>query len=197
MMKVIERIISIGIRFLIVGYFIFPLTMIYLNTHGEFDFTPLGKLDDFDNQFEVSAKIASWIIFFYLYVPTCLAILLWILRPLFNNQPDSFTELRRLSPSKLDFARSVAKRLDEHRELVLDLQEKTDYLSSVNESSWRSAHLATQDDYLMYLFYLRYGVWPDQPGAENVGFCRPRPSILGKCMHPLYQKMKVKSVGQF
>jgi hypothetical protein len=92
-----------------------------------------------------------------------------------------------INPGELDFARNVAKRLDEHRELVIDLVEKTDYLAG-DSTPWRISHLATQDDYLMYLFFLRYGIWPNEPGAEQVGYCRPRPALLGECTHPLYKQ---------
>jgi len=92
--------------------------------------------------------------------------------------------------SELDFGPDVAKRLDEHRELVIDLIEKTDYLANQEATPWRSAHLATQDDYLMYIFYLRHNVWPtDTLSVETAafGYVRPRPEILGMCKHPLFK----------
>lgn len=93
-----------------------------------------------------------------------------------------------IKPEELDFAQNVAKRLDEHRELVMDLIEQTDFLADREATPWRAGHLATQDDYLMYLFFLRYGMWPDAPNAVPARHCRPRPEILGTCGHPLYSR---------
>jgi len=85
----------------------------------------------------------------------------------------------------LDFSRSVGKRLDEHRELVEAIQDKTELL----KEEWYINHLATQDDYLMRLYFMRHGEWPlnelrnsnRQPTNEVV---RPRPRILGVCKLP-------------
>ncbi len=95
---------------------------------------------------------------------------------------------RLINPDELDFARNVAKRLDEHRELVMDLIEHTDFLADREATPWRAGRLATQDDYLMYLFFLRYGMWPDATNAGPARHCRPRPEILGTCGHPLYSR---------
>lgn len=94
-----------------------------------------------------------------------------------------------LPPESLDFAFNVAKRLDEHRETVEDLLASTNYLSWPYEHPWRISHLANQDDYLMYLFYLRHSTWPlDKitPKLASLGDYRPRPKILGRCAHPLF-----------
>ena len=83
----------------------------------------------------------------------------------------------------LDFARSVAKRLDEHRETVEAISENTLFL----EKFWHVTHLATQDDYLMRLYFLRYGCWPLESDVTSPnGYVRPRPPILGSCRLPEY-----------
>jgi hypothetical protein len=88
---------------------------------------------------------------------------------------------------KLQFARSVGKRLDEHRELVEVIASKTNLFV---ESPWHIGHMAIQDDYLMRLYHMVYNAWPDnsnerQPTGEVV---RPRPSILGECGLPEFIK---------
>jgi hypothetical protein len=85
------------------------------------------------------------------------------------------TELR----ASLDFAQSVGKRLDEHRETVEAIQEET----SLFEDFWRVDHLATQDDYLMRLYFLRHGTWPDDTMTDqrNGEWVRARPAVLGRC----------------
>ena len=110
-----------------------------------------------------------------------------------DNQLGEYTDAHQIhpgpiKPEDLDFARNVAKRLDEHRELVMDLIEHTDFLADREATPWRAGRLATQDDYLMYLFFLRYGMWPDATNAVPARHCRPRPEILGTCGHPLYSR---------
>lgn len=94
---------------------------------------------------------------------------------------------KMIDVNDLDFARNVAKRLDEHRELVQSIEQNTNLLET---HQWHIGHLATQDDYLMWLFFLRYGIWPIE-GNQLENFMvdmvvRPRPAILGKCLHPSY-----------
>lgn len=108
----------------------------------------------------------------------------------------------------LNFARSVAKRLDEHRETVEDL-EKSGFFNK--EYWWRANHMATQDDYLMRLFYFVHGYYPDNRNLPTTKFLsvsndsgrkkplslcdnngkrfpivRERPKILGECRLPEY-----------
>lgn len=98
---------------------------------------------------------------------------------------------KKIPVSELDFARNVAKRLDEHRELVQSIEQNTSLLKT---HRWHIGHLATQDDYLMWLFFLRYGEWPISGkfiDGNNCGFrvdfaVRQRPEILGECRHPNY-----------
>ena len=82
----------------------------------------------------------------------------------------------------LDFARNVSKRLDEHRELVESISGDTDLF---DQKSWHIGHMATQDDYLMRLFYLRHGCWPRTDTLSGLqGYVRARPDILGQCSLP-------------
>lgn len=89
---------------------------------------------------------------------------------------------------QLNYGRSVGKRLDEHRELVENL-EKAGFFE---EYFWCVGHTAIQDDYLMRLYFIVHECWPD----ENLGekrikqitgeYVRKRPEILGKCHLPEY-----------
>ncbi|EMC9392304.1 hypothetical protein VO419_004146 [Vibrio parahaemolyticus] len=90
---------------------------------------------------------------------------------------------------QLNFARNIAKRLDEHREVVEAIEKRTDLLDT---AFWHISHLATQDDYLMRLFKLVHGHYPDtsKEGQDHATFegkyVRPRPVILGECQLPDY-----------
>ncbi|KZN20678.1 MULTISPECIES: hypothetical protein [Pseudomonas] len=87
----------------------------------------------------------------------------------------------------LQFGNSVNKRLDEHRELVQSIEVSTSLFS---EKPWHVSHMATQDDYLMRLFQMVHGCWPDEPNQKKrmmTGLpVRARPSILGECRLPEY-----------
>lgn len=90
----------------------------------------------------------------------------------------------------LQFARSVGKRLDEHREVVEAIEAKT-FLFNKNEGCWwHACHMATQDDYLMRLYYMVHGCWPDDSTVHqrNGEVVRPRPVVLGECSLPEYKK---------
>lgn len=92
---------------------------------------------------------------------------------------------------QLDFGHSIDKRLDEHRELVLTLIEDTDLLAN---QPWKISHLATQDDYLLRIFHMVYGYYPEQAvqnrKTHNV---RPRPTVLGKCSLPEFKQFSLNS----
>ena len=87
----------------------------------------------------------------------------------------------------LQFARSVGKRLDEHREVVEAIQAKTALFNTEGEF-WHAAHMAMQDDYLMRLYYMVHGCWPDNSVGHqrNNEYVRPRPAVLGECSLPEY-----------
>lgn len=78
---------------------------------------------------------------------------------------------------QLNFACNVSKRLDEHRETVEAIQSKTTLFNDY----WHINHMATQDDYLMRLYFMVNGYWP-----ENRCEVRERPEILGCCKLPEY-----------
>ncbi len=85
---------------------------------------------------------------------------------------------------QLQFARSVGKRLDEHREVV----ESMEASGFFDDKWWHVGHMAIQDDYLMRLYHMVYASWPDdsvgngrQVSGEHV---RPRPVVLGPCRLP-------------
>ena len=81
-------------------------------------------------------------------------------------------------PHQLDFAFSVAKRLDEHRELIEEIEKHTGYFSSEN-GRWSKNHAITQDDYLIKLFTLRYNVEPSKEHFDRLGlYVRERPHVL-------------------
>ena len=93
--------------------------------------------------------------------------------------------------NQLQFARSVGKRLDEHREVVEAMEE-----SGFFEGKWwHVSHMATQDDYLMRLYHLVYGSWPENfPDTcrQITGeYVRPRPALLGPCRLPEGSGMSV------
>ncbi|MCR9929843.1 hypothetical protein [Vibrio parahaemolyticus] len=89
--------------------------------------------------------------------------------------------------AQLNFARSVAKRLDEHREVVEAIENNTSFFQT---HPWHANHLAIQDDYLMRLFKLVHGHFPDtsEQGQDKAAFeekfVRARPSVLGECQLP-------------
>lgn len=89
----------------------------------------------------------------------------------------------------LQFARSVGKRLDEHRELVEAIEAKT-LLFDRSQGYWHAAHMATQDDYLMRLYHMVHGCWPDDSvlHQRNGEVVRPRPVVLGACSLPEYMR---------
>lgn len=104
---------------------------------------------------------------------------------------------------KLHFARSVGKRLDEHREVVERLAEESDFLARF---PWHVGHLATQDDYLMRLYHLVHGTWPvdatctsggEQWRQQSGEVVRPRPTVLGACRLPEYHAPTVPPPAGF
>lgn len=88
--------------------------------------------------------------------------------------------------AELNYAHSIGKRLDEHREKVQDIEHKTELFES---GIWHVTHMAIQDDFLMRLYRMVHGCWPsDEHGPQPTGeFVRPRPKILGPCHLPEYK----------
>lgn len=88
---------------------------------------------------------------------------------------------------KLNFARSVGKRLDEHREEVEAIEQETNFFQ---DGYWHASHMATQDDYLMRIYHLVHGCWPDDEKEHQLTgeFVRRRPVILGRCGLPEYSR---------
>ncbi|CNI07877.1 Uncharacterised protein [Yersinia kristensenii] len=82
--------------------------------------------------------------------------------------------------SKLNYGYSVAKRLDEHRELVEALVKEKVFL---HEHSFFINHLSTQDDYLMRIFFMVHREWPD-----TQCHVRERPKLLRECELPEFKK---------
>lgn len=90
--------------------------------------------------------------------------------------------------NELNFARTIGKRLDEHREVVEAIEQKTDLLII---DDYHISHLATQDDYLMRLFKLVHGVWPNVNEALTKDQrVRERPIFLGKCRLPEFPQQQ-------
>jgi hypothetical protein len=89
--------------------------------------------------------------------------------------------------NNLHFATSVGKRLDEHRELVESIEKSTDLFI---KQPWHIGHAATQDDYLLRLYYMVHGCWPSEVRKHQVNgeSVRMRPKILGAPLLPEYVK---------
>jgi hypothetical protein len=98
------------------------------------------------------------------------------------------TQLTEEAIKLLQFGNSVNKRLDEHRELVQSIEGST---ALFVDKPWHVLHMATQDDYLMRLFYMVHGCWPDESNLQRRMMTgqpvRERPTILGKCWLPEYE----------
>ncbi|MFQ0972220.1 hypothetical protein [Gilliamella sp. BG6] len=91
---------------------------------------------------------------------------------------------------QLHFARNVAKRLDEHREVVESIRDHTDLFKT---HEWHIWHMATQDDYLMRLFYICYGFYPEVGlDPRNGQSVRKRPEILGECGLPEFKNKETR-----
>lgn len=82
------------------------------------------------------------------------------------------------------YGMSIAKRLDEHREVVEEIERHTGLLSN---GHWHALHLASQDDYLMRVYHLVHGQWPEQSLRYGI-FPRRRPVVLGLCELPEYTR---------
>jgi ribonuclease I len=65
-------------------------------------------------------------------------------------------------------------------------------LFNKNGEFWHAAHMAMQDDYLMRLYFMVHGCWPDESARyqRNGEFVRPRPAVLGECTLPEYTRQQ-------
>ena len=84
--------------------------------------------------------------------------------------PDNLTDV-----SELDRFRGLEKQLDEFRELLEAIEKQTGYFSSP-EGFYSIGHAETLDNYLAYLYALRFGKEPTPSSATN--YLRPKPSFL-------------------
>lgn len=78
---------------------------------------------------------------------------------------------------KLAFAKGVSRRLDEHRKFVDSLTLDTNLFQT---HPVYIQQMAEQDNYLMNLFYLLHGFWPEPHRPYKKGYIRSRPKILGE-----------------
>lgn len=84
--------------------------------------------------------------------------------------------LRRLGLCRVDDLNplpNIEKRLDEHREMLEAIAERTDLLE---REPWRRDHLETQDKYLSALFRMVHGIAPEQ-SVEYGRRVRQKPTI--------------------
>nr|WP_012219801.1 hypothetical protein [Vibrio sp. 23023]ABX76988.1 Conserved hypothetical protein [Vibrio sp. 23023] len=131
----------------------------------------------------LGTKIAEQILF---WLPWFLLALLIVDRQIKQKAECGFV-MKSTIDDQLNFARSVAKRLDEHREVVESIENNTSFFQT---HPWHANHLATQDDYLMRLFKLVHGHFPDTSSqGQNKAvfdgkFVRARPPVLGECQLP-------------
>lgn len=85
---------------------------------------------------------------------------------------------------QLQYAFSINKRLDEHRELISAIATKS---TVFQQCPYHLEHAATQDDYLMRLFNIVHGSWPNPTSGPHPGsVVRPRPEFLRDCELPEY-----------
>ena len=85
---------------------------------------------------------------------------------------------------QLQYAFSINKRLDEHRELISVIATKS---TVFEQCPYHLEHAATQDDYLMRIFNIVHGCWPNPINGTHPGSAvRPRPGLLRDCELPEY-----------
>ncbi|PCD85646.1 hypothetical protein [Vibrio mediterranei] len=148
-------------------------------------------------------ELGLWIKEHVLFWLPWILLTLLIIDRLINTETESCTEQALLDrgfvkkstiDDQLNFARSVAKRLDEHREVVEAINMHTNFGEMF---PWHMDHLATQDDYLLRLFHLVHGHFPDHTGSKEVTsdeYVRARPLELGPCRLPEYSQYILRHV---
>lgn len=75
----------------------------------------------------------------------------------------------------LDKFRGLEKQLDEYRELLETIEKETGYFSS-RQGFYSIGHAETLDDYLSYLYEIRFGQKPAPSTAIN--YLRAKPSFI-------------------
>ena len=89
--------------------------------------------------------------------------------------PDSVVEIDILDT--FDRFKGLEKQLDEFRELLEAIEKQTGYFSSP-EGFYSIGHAETLDNYLAYLYALRFGKEPTPSSAAN--YLRPRPDFMNR-----------------
>lgn len=128
----------------------------------------------------------------------------WVLFTAYVNHKagshQSGVPTKYIAVEKLHFARSMCKRLDEFREDVELIFNDAEHGAPLfKKHPHLVGHLATQDDFLMRLFYEAYGFYPDHKNDAEwqalmkqhdpkrcSPYIRPRLSVLGECWLPEY-----------
>ncbi|MGR5465298.1 hypothetical protein ACPV5G_20385 [Photobacterium damselae] len=80
-----------------------------------------------------------------------------------------------ISIKELEYGRGLEKQLDEYRQLLEHIEEHTGYFSSP-DNYFAVGHAAVLDDYLSYLYELRFGQQPTPNTAIN--YLRAKPSFI-------------------
>lgn len=75
----------------------------------------------------------------------------------------------------LDKFRGLEKQLDEYRELLETIEKETGYFSST-QGFYSIGHAEMLDDYLSYLYEIRFGQKPAPSNAIN--YLRAKPSFI-------------------
>lgn len=87
-----------------------------------------------------------------------------------NALPEHFIDVR-----SLDIGRGLEKQLDEYRELLEAIEKETGYFSST-QGFYSIGHAEMLDDYLSYLYEIRFGQKPTPNTAIN--YLRAKPSFI-------------------
>ena len=67
--------------------------------------------------------------------------------------------------------------------------QKQEVITGLLNDEWHVSHLSTQDDYLMRLFFMAHGQWPDGKNVRALSErVRKRPTVLDECQLPEYRK---------
>lgn len=132
----------------------------------------------------------------------------WVLfKAYFNYKAGSGVPTKYIAVEHESLARSMCKRLDEFRQSVeLIFNDEEHGAPLLKKHPHLVNELATQDDFLMRLFYEAYGFYPDHKNDAEwqklmkqhdpkrcSPYIRPRLPILGACWLPEYVEAKKES----